>query len=188
MWLMRAWCAGRAAASLRTRCGGHLFREPSRHGKYLVVPVTGLDAAVLMHFGVKGSLRWATDDNRHRHDRVVFVFADGSCVSGTCASCRGCDMPRTAKPLRYVHSASPVKYARYSWRRDTTIGPTKRCRSSATSSAACPRSDRLSMLAPNFDTWISVAPAHLFTHLNQRERMVADENLQARNSRGFLYL
>ncbi|MFD0919890.1 Fpg/Nei family DNA glycosylase [Saccharopolyspora rosea] len=58
--------------------------EPSRHGKWLMVPTAssagGSPAApwVLLHFGMTGSLRWCEHDAElHPHDRVVFDFADG---------------------------------------------------------------------------------------------------------------
>ena len=67
--------AGELANALR----GRRFREPWRHGKNLVVPITGRPSpAVLLHFGMTGSLQWATNpETRHRHDRIVFGFADG---------------------------------------------------------------------------------------------------------------
>src|SRR5215218_7849586 len=54
---------------------GQRFREPRRHGKWLVAPVDG--ASVLMHFGMTGLLEWAEGDERHPHDRVVFVCRGG---------------------------------------------------------------------------------------------------------------
>ncbi len=51
------------------------FGEPWRHGKYLGLPVTETDAALLLHFGMTGSLEWNTDE--HRHDRVVFGLDGG---------------------------------------------------------------------------------------------------------------
>lgn len=55
---------------------GRRFDQPWRHGKWLVTPVgTG---ALVLHFGMTGSLSWAEpEQGRHRHDRVVFTFADG---------------------------------------------------------------------------------------------------------------
>jgi formamidopyrimidine-DNA glycosylase len=54
------------------------FGKPARHGKWLIVPVTGADPVVLLHFGMTGSLGWvAGHGDRHRHDRVVFSFPDG---------------------------------------------------------------------------------------------------------------
>jgi formamidopyrimidine-DNA glycosylase len=50
---------------------GHRFDEADRHGKWLVAWTTG--PAVLFHFGMTGTLRWAEGpDGRHRHDRVIF--------------------------------------------------------------------------------------------------------------------
>ena len=52
------------------------FREPRRHGKWLVAPVG--ESCVLMHFGMTGLLEWvARDVERHRHDRIVFVCRGG---------------------------------------------------------------------------------------------------------------
>ncbi|NIK59783.1 Fpg/Nei family DNA glycosylase [Kribbella shirazensis] len=70
---------GVTGAGLRRALTGHQFREPWRHGKHLVVPVTGSrdGAAVLLHFGMTGSLYWAVDEKRQRFDRVVFGFAHG---------------------------------------------------------------------------------------------------------------
>jgi formamidopyrimidine-DNA glycosylase len=61
------------------------IRQPWRHGKRLVIPLTGRRnertedrPAVLLHFGMTGSLRWADSrQDRHRHDRIVFGFGDG---------------------------------------------------------------------------------------------------------------
>lgn len=52
------------------------FEEPERHGKWLIAWTDG--PAVLLHFGMTGGLRWAeTDEERHRHDRVIFVLDHG---------------------------------------------------------------------------------------------------------------
>jgi len=56
---------------------GRRFARPWRHGKWLVAPVDD-GGAVLLHFGMTGSLTWAEPgEDRHRHDRVVFGFPDG---------------------------------------------------------------------------------------------------------------
>ncbi|TDV43091.1 Fpg/Nei family DNA glycosylase [Actinophytocola oryzae] len=62
---------------LRTVLRGRRFEQPRRHGKWLVAPT--VDGPVLvLHFGMTGSLRWATDgEDRHRHDRVVLTFDEG---------------------------------------------------------------------------------------------------------------
>lgn len=55
---------------------GKRFREPRRHGKWLIAPVG--EACVLMHFGMTGLLEWTgRDAERHRHDRIVFVCRGG---------------------------------------------------------------------------------------------------------------
>ncbi|HZX08764.1 DNA-formamidopyrimidine glycosylase family protein [Kribbella sp.] len=70
---------GVTATGLRHALVGHRFRRPWRHGKYLVVPLTGSrrEPAVLLHFGMTGSLDWTDDGQRLRDDRVVFGFAGG---------------------------------------------------------------------------------------------------------------
>jgi formamidopyrimidine-DNA glycosylase len=72
---------GVSAPRLGERLRGRRFRPPRRHGKWLIVPVSdghGDEPTVLLHFGMTGSLRWAAEgDDRHRHDRVAFVFAEG---------------------------------------------------------------------------------------------------------------
>jgi formamidopyrimidine-DNA glycosylase len=77
---------------------GRKFGQPWRHGKYLVVPITSSKNAVLLHFGMTGSLHWAS--SRHRHDRIVFVF-DASELSYR-------DM-RKLHGLRLAHSQDDVR-------------------------------------------------------------------------------
>jgi formamidopyrimidine-DNA glycosylase len=59
---------------------GRRFDEPSRHGKWLIVPVRA-GPVLLAHFGMTGSLLWAPSGpdstERHLHDRVVFVMPEG---------------------------------------------------------------------------------------------------------------
>ncbi|NKQ57181.1 Fpg/Nei family DNA glycosylase [Amycolatopsis sp. K13G38] len=64
------------AAALREALTGRRFAEPRRLGKWLLVPVRGGPATVVLHFGMTGSLHWQTGEP-HRHDRVIFCFADG---------------------------------------------------------------------------------------------------------------
>ena len=55
---------------------GHRFEHPERHGKWLVAWTEG--PAVLFHFGMTGRFGWAqSPEDRHRHDRVVFVTDRG---------------------------------------------------------------------------------------------------------------
>lgn len=66
-----------SARRLRDAVSGHRFREPRRHGKWLIVPISG-GPVMLVHFGMTGALRWADRDaDRGPHDRVVFRFRDG---------------------------------------------------------------------------------------------------------------
>ena len=70
--LLRGIGAERFAEAVR----GHHFEPPRRHGKFLIGPLDGC-AFVLLHFGMTGELVWVRDEDRHRHDRVVFVFEGG---------------------------------------------------------------------------------------------------------------
>jgi formamidopyrimidine-DNA glycosylase len=52
------------------------FREPTRHGKWLLAPAG--EVTTLMHFGMTGLLEWAARDMpRHHHDRLIFVCQGG---------------------------------------------------------------------------------------------------------------
>jgi formamidopyrimidine-DNA glycosylase len=52
------------------------FGAPRRHGKWLIAQVG--DVELLLHFGMTGLLRFAgRGDDRHRHDRLVFVCEGG---------------------------------------------------------------------------------------------------------------
>lgn len=62
----------------------HRFGSPDRHGKWLIAPVEspGQSSAdgveVLLHFGMTGLLSWGEDrQDRHRHDRLIFVCDGG---------------------------------------------------------------------------------------------------------------
>ncbi|HEY2700753.1 MAG TPA: DNA-formamidopyrimidine glycosylase family protein [Pseudonocardiaceae bacterium] len=71
--VLRATTAG----ELRHGVTGRRLRAPRRHGKWLIVPISG-GAAMLMHFGMTGALTWSTvEEPRHAHDRVVFRFRGG---------------------------------------------------------------------------------------------------------------
>jgi formamidopyrimidine-DNA glycosylase len=64
------------AGFLDRALSGHRFRDPDRHGKWLIAWTTG--PAALIHFGMTGDLSWAEGPGgRHRHDRVVFVTDGG---------------------------------------------------------------------------------------------------------------
>ena len=70
--VLRGVSARRLTQSLR----GRRFGNPERHGKWLIARTDG--PALLMHFGMTGSLRWADfGEERHRHDRVVFTVDGG---------------------------------------------------------------------------------------------------------------
>jgi formamidopyrimidine-DNA glycosylase len=62
---------------LRETLTGHSFGEPERRGKWLIVPLSN-GAVLLLHFGMTGSVVWASERSRpHRHDRVTFALSDG---------------------------------------------------------------------------------------------------------------
>lgn len=74
---------GVSAGHLRQSLRGRRFRDPERHGKWLIARTDGL--ALLMHFGMTGGLQWAgNSQERHRYDRVVFAAAltDQSVIAG----------------------------------------------------------------------------------------------------------
>jgi formamidopyrimidine-DNA glycosylase len=72
----RAIIRNRSAQALGRAVRGRRFGEPGRHGKWLIAPVD--DVEVLLHFGMTGDLRWASDAaGRHRHDRLIFVCDGG---------------------------------------------------------------------------------------------------------------
>lgn len=79
---------------------GRTFDQPWRHGKYLVVPVAGSYKAVLLHFGMTGSLHWTT--SRHRHDRVVFGFGDNELAYRDMRKLHGLRLARGQNDVRRV--------------------------------------------------------------------------------------
>lgn len=67
---------GVTATQLDDGLRGHRFERPERHGKWLIAPTDG--PAVLMHFGMTGSLEWLElGAPLDRFDRVIFVTAAG---------------------------------------------------------------------------------------------------------------
>lgn len=56
---------------------GRRFREPHRHGKWLLAPA-GDGRTVLFHFGMTGGLRWRDGEEPGRHVRVVFELRGGA--------------------------------------------------------------------------------------------------------------
>jgi formamidopyrimidine-DNA glycosylase len=85
---------------------GRSFSRPARHGKWLIAPLSGNDErAVLMHFGMTGSLEWArSGQGRHGHDRVVFVFGHGELRVPPSYARRN-----TVGNARYVNSRRPPR-------------------------------------------------------------------------------
>ena len=74
--LDRAMLRNSSPQALGRALKGRRFREPERHGKWLLAPIG--EIVVLMHFGMTGLLEWVDDDGpRHRHDRIMFRFTGG---------------------------------------------------------------------------------------------------------------
>ena len=68
-------------ARLRRAVEGHSLEHAARRGKWLVLAFD--EAAVLLHFGMTGSLGWkgaGEEDLRLRYDRVVFTTSTGALV------------------------------------------------------------------------------------------------------------
>lgn len=66
---------------------GKSFSKPRRHGKWLIAGLSGSDTAILMHFGMTGSLRWAGQGKRTTATTASASFwTMVNCGIGTCAS------------------------------------------------------------------------------------------------------
>lgn len=91
-----------APKALADALAGHRFREPARHGKWLLAYTDG--PTLMLHFGMTGDLRWSPpDEPRHPHDRVVFVVdGDGG------GELRYRDM-RKLQGLRLAHDSGSVE-------------------------------------------------------------------------------
>jgi hypothetical protein len=89
---------------------GQRFGEPLRRDAWLIVPLADAEPIVLLYFGSTGSLNWVDGHpDRHRRDRVVFVFPKEKCVTRTCANHKGIDWSRPTRdacPTRSVCSTS----------------------------------------------------------------------------------
>src|SRR6266581_5999294 len=67
---------GVSARELVRRLKGRCFESSRRHGKHLFVRADG-DLWLRLHFGMTGSLRYFTHEDRApKHTRVLFVFAN----------------------------------------------------------------------------------------------------------------
>jgi formamidopyrimidine-DNA glycosylase len=74
--LDRSMLRNRRPQALGRLLAGRRLHDPSRHGKWLLVPVGG--GWLLVHFGMTGLLEWRTDGaERHAHDRLVLVCDRG---------------------------------------------------------------------------------------------------------------
>ena len=85
---------GQLGARFAERLRGQTFTGSYRQGKYLF---GDLDSghSVLLHFGMTGDLKLYTDtEERPRHERFAFVFADGQRL--------GFDDPRKFAKIRYL--------------------------------------------------------------------------------------
>lgn len=72
----RAMARNRSPRTLAQALEGKRFGSPRRHGKWLIAPADGVE--LLLHFGMTGLLHWASPvQERHRHDRVIFVCEGG---------------------------------------------------------------------------------------------------------------
>jgi formamidopyrimidine-DNA glycosylase len=72
----RSMLQGTTPQALGRALENRRFKEPARHGKWLVAPVGEVE--VLMHFGMTGLLEWRPrGEERHPHDRIVFVCTGG---------------------------------------------------------------------------------------------------------------
>lgn len=75
----------RSPRALGRALEGSRFATPRRHGKWLIAP-TG-DVEVLLHFGMTGLLSWSRrGEDRHPHDRIVFV-CEGEPDAAEAAAC-----------------------------------------------------------------------------------------------------
>jgi formamidopyrimidine-DNA glycosylase len=67
---------GITARQLQDSLRGSRFERPERHGKWLIVRTDG--PAILLHFGMTGSLQWlGSGAPLDRYDRVIFVTSAG---------------------------------------------------------------------------------------------------------------
>ncbi|HEV7628221.1 MAG TPA: DNA-formamidopyrimidine glycosylase family protein, partial [Streptomyces sp.] len=67
---------GVSARRLRQELEGCRFKEPQRHGKWLLARTDG--PTVLLHFGMTGQLLCCRPgDERHAHDRIAWTLSRG---------------------------------------------------------------------------------------------------------------
>jgi len=99
-----------SAHELRSALRDCEFGQPWRHGKWLIIPVVGgrsrrktSGPAVLLHFGMTGSLWWVdSDGSRHRHDRIVFSFSEGELGYRDMRKLQGLRMARAQGDIQRV--------------------------------------------------------------------------------------
>lgn len=72
----RAMVRNRSPQAFARTLDGRRLGAPRRHGKWLTAPADGVE--LLLHFGMTGLLHWAAPtEERHRHDRVIFICEGG---------------------------------------------------------------------------------------------------------------
>src|SRR5215472_499753 len=82
----------------------HRFREPGRHGKWLIAGTSG--PTVLMHFGMTGGLRWVDRGApAARYDRVSFVASEGELRFEDMRKLQGIRLARDDDDVRKVIGA-----------------------------------------------------------------------------------
>lgn len=86
--------------SLRRALEGCRFQEPTRLGKWLLAGTDG--PTVLFHFGMSGSLVWASDGGHHRHDRVIFALEEGELRYRDQRKLKGLWLVRDDQEVAYV--------------------------------------------------------------------------------------
>jgi formamidopyrimidine-DNA glycosylase len=75
---------GVEAGTFRREVAGRVLGSPTRHGKWLVVPLHSRgrrhqrdDPSIVFHFGMTGGLAMSDDRPPQRYDRIVFIMAGG---------------------------------------------------------------------------------------------------------------
>lgn len=90
-----------SASQLNSSLRGRRLGEPERHGKWLIARTDG--PALLLHFGMTGSLCWARPgESRHRHDRVMFAVDDGELRFRDMRKLQGITLARRPGDIEHV--------------------------------------------------------------------------------------
>lgn len=68
---------GSSSEKMLQFCQQMMFVQTSRRGKFMFAELSG-KGAILFHFGMTGDFRYSkSDDELHKHDRIVFNFKNG---------------------------------------------------------------------------------------------------------------